>query len=108
MLPSPRLEMRISFLLFSLALFLSTFTLAQSIPPNPQTSSANSVVAENRVTANKATGKVNDNSYRIGVGDLLDVRVLNHPEMSRKSRVEGTGIIRMPYVGEVPATCLTE
>lgn len=107
MLPSPSLAMRTFFSLLSLALFLSSFTLAQVVPSNPQTSAANSVVAENRVTE-KTNSKASDNSYRIGVGDLLDVRVLNHPEMSRKSRVEGTGIIRMPYVGEVSATCLTE
>ena len=28
----------------------------------------------------------NDTTYRIGAGDLLDVRVLNHPEMSKKAR----------------------
>ena len=108
MLPSPRSEMRIFFLLFSLALTLSTFTLAQSLPSTPPTAAPNSMVAEHRAAESKAVSKASDNSYRIGVGDLLDVRVLNHPEMSRKSRVEGTGIIRMPYVGEVSATCLTE
>lgn len=105
MLPSPRLVMRIS-LLLSLALFISAFTLAQSSTDNPQNPTANTLATNNRATPGSTTA--NDNSYRIGIGDLLDVRVLNHPEMSRKMRVEGTGIIRVPYVGEIPATCLTE
>jgi polysaccharide biosynthesis/export protein len=99
MLPSPRLVMRIS-LLLSLALFISAFPVAQTNTNDPQPAIATntSVASNNTVTKG--------NSYRIGIGDLLDVR--NQPEMSRKTRVEGTGIIRMPYVGEVPATCLTE
>ncbi|MBS1808070.1 MAG: polysaccharide biosynthesis/export family protein [Acidobacteria bacterium] len=100
--------MRKFLLLLSLALILSTVSLAQSSTSTSSSSTANAVLAENRVTEAKAVTKANENSYRIGIGDLLDVRVLNHPEMSRKTRVEGTGIIRMPYVGEVPATCLTE
>ena len=47
-------------------------------------------------------------TYRIGIGDLLDVRVLNHPEMSRKTRVESGGTIRMPYIDNIPAGCMTE
>ncbi|MFN7930780.1 MAG: polysaccharide biosynthesis/export family protein [Blastocatellia bacterium] len=90
--------MRSIFLLLSHVLIFSGFTLAQTSLPDAQPAS----------TTPKAVTKASDISYRIGVGDLLDVRVLNHPEMSRKSRVEGTGIIRMPYIGEIPATCLTE
>ena len=108
MLPSPRSEMRIFLLLLSLTVVISNFTLAQSSTTNPQSPVTTSTLAENRLTEKKASSKTSDTSYHIGIGDLLDVRVLNHPEMSRKTRVEGTGIIRMPYVGEVPATCLTE
>jgi polysaccharide export outer membrane protein len=48
--------------------------------------------------------------YRIGVGDLLDIRVFNKPQFSRDSvRVEGSGMIRMPLIkGEIRAACRTE
>lgn len=118
MLPSPKLKMRNIFLLISLALFFSSVTLAQTNLPNSQANSQANTQANSPSTATPATDssaavrqavtKPSDISYRIGVGDLLDVRVLNHPEMSRKLRVEGTGIIRVPYIGEVTATCLTE
>ena len=48
--------------------------------------------------------------YRIGPGDVLDVRVFNRPQLSREAvRVEGGGAIRMPLIeGEIQAACLTE
>ena len=41
--------------------------------------------------------------YHIGVGDVLEVRVYNRPQLSREAvRVEGNGMIRMPLVdGEI-------
>ncbi len=104
---SPKSMMRI-FLLLSLALFSSILVLAQPGITTPQAQSSNAVVAENREVARVATPSKDDKSYRIGVGDLLDVRVLNHPEMSRKIRVEGDGSVRVPMVGNVTAICLTE
>jgi polysaccharide biosynthesis/export protein len=49
-------------------------------------------------------------AYRIGPGDVLEVRVFNRPQLSREAlRVEGDGTIRMPLVeGEIRAACLTE
>lgn len=51
-----------------------------------------------------------DQQYRIGVGDVLDIRVFNKPQFSRDGiRVGGTGSIRLPFVdGEVSAVCQTE
>ncbi|HWS87570.1 MAG TPA: polysaccharide biosynthesis/export family protein [Pyrinomonadaceae bacterium] len=48
--------------------------------------------------------------YRIGPGDVLEVRVFNRPQLSREAvRVEGDGTIRLPLVeGGVRAACLTE
>jgi len=48
--------------------------------------------------------------YRIGPGDVLDIRVFNRPQLSRDAvRVEGSGMIRMPLVdGEIQAACKTE
>ena len=50
-----------------------------------------------------------DDRYRIGPGDVLDIRVLNRPQLSRDSvRVEGNGVIRMPMIDDdIRAVCLT-
>lgn len=55
------------------------------------------------------TSSANDR-YRIGPGDLLDIRILNRPNLSRDSvRVEGNGMIRMPLIDtEIQAACKTE
>ena len=51
-----------------------------------------------------------DDHYRIGPGDVLDIRILNRPNLSRDNvRVEGDGTIRMPLIdGRIQAACLTE
>jgi polysaccharide biosynthesis/export protein len=48
--------------------------------------------------------------YRIGAGDVLDIRVFNRPQLSRDAvRVDGHGMIRMPLIeGEMQAACRTE
>src|SRR5947207_4935179 len=48
--------------------------------------------------------------YRIGVADVLEIRVYNRPQLSRDAvRVEGNGMIRMPLIdGEIQAACKTE
>lgn len=48
--------------------------------------------------------------YRIGPGDVLDIRILNRPNLSREAvRVEGNGMIRMPLIDtEIQAACQTE
>lgn len=51
-----------------------------------------------------------DDRYRIGPGDVLDIRIYNRPQLSRDAvRVEGNGMIRMPLIeGDIKAACLTE
>jgi len=51
-----------------------------------------------------------DDRYRIGPGDILDIRIFNRPNLSRDAvRVEGNGMIRMPLVDtEIQAACKTE
>ncbi len=81
-------------------LLLSVNIFAQTSP----TLQAEPDASGRAASAVAADGK----TYHIGVGDLLDVRVLNHPEMSRKTRVESGGTIRMPYIDNIPAGCMTE
>jgi polysaccharide export outer membrane protein len=51
-----------------------------------------------------------DDRYRIGPGDVLDIRIYTRPQLSREAvRVEGSGMIRMPLIeNEIQAVCLTE
>lgn len=53
---------------------------------------------------------ISEEHYKIGPGDVLDIRILNRPNLSRDAvRVEGNGTIRMPLI-ETPiqAACLSE
>jgi len=45
--------------------------------------------------------------YRVGPGDVLEVTVRDHPELSRLPTVQTTGAIFMPHVGDVPVSGLT-
>ena len=51
-----------------------------------------------------------DDRYRIGPADVLDIRIYNRPQLSRENvRVEGNGMIRMPLIEtEIKAACQTE
>ena len=51
-----------------------------------------------------------DDRYRIGPGDVIDIRIYNRPQLSRDAvRVEGNGMIRMPLIdNEIQAACSTE
>ncbi len=51
-----------------------------------------------------------DSRYRIGPGDVLEIRVLRAPELSREGvRVDQSGMIRMPMLDtDIRAACLTE
>jgi polysaccharide export outer membrane protein len=51
-----------------------------------------------------------DQTYRLGPGDVLDVRVFNRPQLSRDNvRIDGRGMIRMPLIDtEIQAACRTE
>ena len=62
-------------------------------------------------TASAATSAgETDSRYRIGPGDVLEVRVLRAPELSREGvRVDQSGMIRMPMLNtDIQAACLTE
>jgi len=83
----------------------------------PQISSAQQAAASNVAQTGPAAPPTGgavmlsaDDRYRIGVGDVLDIRVFNKPQFSREGvRVDGRGLIRMPLIpGEIQAACHTE
>src|SRR4029079_2005138 len=67
-----------------------------------------------QTTAETSTDKLvapsTDNRYRIGPGDVIEVRVARAPELSREAvRVDESGTIRMPMWDlDIPAACQTE
>jgi polysaccharide export outer membrane protein len=95
----------------SLAMLLLLFEAsvvasAQTAAPSPQTSAPAQAPSAPQVIN---TGPLTDDvSYRVGPGDLLDVRVYGRPELGREARVDNQGNIRLPFVGYVQVACLSE
>jgi len=77
-------------------------SLASTLMAQPQSASTQTVPSSDARSSNER--------YRIGPGDLLDIRILNRPQLSRDTvRVDGTGTIRMPLIeGEIQAACKSE
>ena len=71
--------------------------------------SAYVATAQETKSAEPASAQASER-YRIGPGDVLEVRVYNRPQLSRDAvRVEGNGMIRMPLIdGDIQAACKTE
>lgn len=84
----------------------SQLTAAQTTPESNATPS----VSTQSPAVTKPSAVKEDDRYRIGPGDVLDIRFYNRPQLSREAvRVDGNGMIRMPLVeGEIRAACLTE
>jgi len=79
-------------------------------PTTNNAANAISVTQGDNPAASKSVPGANDTRYRIGPGDVLDIRVARAPELSRESvRVDQGGMIRMPMLSnDIPAACLTE
>jgi polysaccharide export outer membrane protein len=94
--------MKSGHLYLPLMLMLTATVAAQQ--PSEQTT------ASNTAQPAPAIQPANDSMYRIGPGDVLDIRVYNKPQLTRDAvRVEGTGMIRMPLIeADIQAACKTE
>ena len=94
-----------------LCLAASQLIFAQQSAQQPVTTgeTVSSKVTPQPVTTSRDNSEPDDR-YRIGPGDILDIRILNRPNLSRESiRVEGNGMIRMPLIdNEIQASCQTE
>jgi polysaccharide export outer membrane protein len=74
-------------------------------------STATTAQKENKdSSANETSTAMADTRYRIGPGDVLEVRVLRAPELSRDGvRVDQRGMIRLPMLEtDIQAACFTE
>ena len=100
---------RIRVCVISLLLILSVNeSRAQQSSAVASGSVGRSVGAE--MVARKTETAATDARYRIGPGDVLEVRVARAPELSREAvRVDQSGNIRMPMLDvDIPAACQTE
>lgn len=96
-------EIRFSCIAFGFAALL---LVTAAIPARAQ----QAAMANTSQAASTSAGSAADTRYRIGPGDMLDIRVFNRPQFSRDGvRVDSSGMIRMPLIdGEIRAACLTE
>src|SRR6266446_6763048 len=94
--------------LISLLLIFSTAVSRAQSPAVASGTTARTVGEQ--VAATKTEPAATDTRYRIGPGDVLEIRVARAPELSRDAvRVDQGGNIRMPMLDiDIPAACQTE
>jgi len=87
--------------------FASTLPAA-SVKAQPPGAADSKSVSTQTVSSSDAASL--NQRYRIGPGDVLDIRILNRPQLSRDAvRVDGNGTIRMPLIErEIMAACKSE
>jgi len=104
----PRLRIVVGLIAPFIALSLSVF--AQQ--PTEKTEEPAEKTVATATTPPTATQERSESSerYRIGPGDILDIRVFNRPQLSRDAvRVDARGMIRVPLIqNEIQAACRTE
>ncbi len=103
--PSVKRLIRISFYI-SLLVLTAGIAWAQQSEVSNASQAATAASSSNSVSGTRSP----EDRYRIGPGDVLDIRAFNKPQYSRESvRVDGRGMIRMPLIeGEIQAACRTE
>ncbi len=108
---SVRIVLRTACLLCATLLVSSSLAVAQQ-ESSSQTLAPASAALTSAPKAQVAASSVKsaDERYRIGPGDIIDIRVFNRPQLSRDAaRVDGRGMITMPLIeSEIQAACRTE
>jgi len=94
---------------------VTAFVSARAQQEQLVSSSSSSVSAASKQSSDdssaaKRPANPDDLRYRIGAGDVLDVKVFNKPQFNREGvRVDPRGMIRMPLIKEeIRAACRTE
>ncbi len=84
--------------------------LAQQQPIALASPTNNGGPVQTKIEDRTLSSATTDTRYRIGPGDVLEVRVQRAPDLSRDAvRVDQRGMIRMPmWDDDIPAACLTE
>lgn len=94
---------------FSMFVCLTVSGAAFAQPPQPALPPLSPQSAKPQALPNiLSTSGSGDQVYRIGPGDVLDVRVFNRPELSGERRVTEAGRIRLPFIEDIQVACLTE
>ncbi|MBO0799409.1 MAG: polysaccharide export protein, partial [Blastocatellia bacterium] len=104
--------------LFSALSFLAVLLLAVTIarpqsPEKPEKDNTEKQALPSAQNSNPGADNPVDNanddgSYRVGPGDLLEVRVFGRPELGREQRVGNKGTIRLPFLQDLQVACKTE
>jgi polysaccharide biosynthesis/export protein len=87
-----------------LAFFLPAFAVAQQQPA----SASEIKPAQDPGSLTSAVNPKDDDSYRVGPGDVLEVRVFGRPELGREQRIGNHGTIRLPFLQDLRVACKTE
>ncbi len=98
-----------SFFMLSCVMLLAVAAAGQAPVSKPITQNPIPNQGAPGVTPVINTGPISeDDSYRLGPGDLLDIRVFGRPELGRETRVTNQGRIRLPFLDEIQVACKTE
>jgi polysaccharide biosynthesis/export protein len=92
---------------FGIALSVLPLLAGLGLQAAAQTPPEKNVAASNYQVSTTFPG---EDVYRIGPGDVLNIRIYSKPQLARDAvRVEGNGMIRMPLIeSDIQAACRTE
>ncbi|HEX8475050.1 MAG TPA: polysaccharide biosynthesis/export family protein [Pyrinomonadaceae bacterium] len=105
---------RLSILLAVLCVCASIVARAQQFggtaaPPTPQTQASGVPVSNTSGTSGEAFDMMGAlKKYKLGPGDVLDLRVFNEPQFSDRLQVTDEGNVEVPFIGAIPARCRTD
>src|SRR5437870_3640689 len=95
--------------IFALAIFASQSQSLTAQQDARQSSIKTAAPATASVDSTTSMNVKEDEHYRIGPGDLLEIRFYNRPQLSGDVRVSMSGNIRLPLLdGDIQAPCKTE
>jgi len=93
---------------FSILFVILIALSIQLAPARAQTAPAQQEHAKAEKGIISLDNTTDDDRYRVGPGDLLDIRVFGRPELNREARISNQGNIRLPFLDELRVACLTE